>query len=1592
MKKKVLYLLCMAFAMMAWLPPQLWAQTQPSGGDGSSESPFLITTAEELKWYASYVNGESGDNVVHNTACAQLVEDIDLSTVCGKGKGSWTPIAKYDIYKAGKEKFDGVFDGNGHTISNLYINNTYGSYLGLFGYIQPTASSTSASVKNLKMDNVQIVGDQNIAAVCGFGKNVTFENIEVISGSITGSYFIYGICSGGGSARNCINRANVTGSGTYVAGIINTINDKVSNCSNYGKITTGKGPAGGIACLNKESNKLTDCANYGDIHVTGTLGSSGSAVGGLLGYPSNLEISNCANFGNIYLTEQSEFVGVIVGTHQLKKASGILTNTGNVYVNNVAQADVPVLQSGITWLYDKVDNTAKCLTPSAEQLTSGWLAWQLQQNCSTQTWGQNVSAEPKDAYPVIGGSVLYAVGSCINIQFSNDPGVVTHNLTHHDAVPATCSQTGNHEYWYCSDCKKHFKEAICENAYTDDADAETGVWIEIPHTLPADFDKNGLKYCSVCGHVEAEAPTLVADEASFFNGYYALRKAGHLVWLHNQVQVYDAETKTNPYESIKCYLANDISLKAVCHPADDANDVAEANWNPIGDNNPFKGIFDGNGQTVSDLYINKSGCDLGLFGSVDGAKIMNVIVQGDVTAARTDNDEYTGNYVGLVLGRSGSSDTELINCESRGSVTGYKYVGGIAGYVSSNGSVITSCTNRATVTSLGQNSESVGGIVGYGQGISLCANFADITAEGINVGGLAGQLNSNTERQGMSNCMNVGYVKGRERVGGLAGYCCAANNANNYSIGRVEATSQYAGLLVGRYANYLDKAFAKTYYVKEGLVVENGTITAGQYYGDCSGTITASAQAVRQADVASGKLANMLASVKSIWGQDLEQENTYPVLNGKAVYFSGRILCNGHLLSEAYTNDKTKEATTPAHSQEYEDGGFCTACHESRELHGTGTAEDPYLISSVTQLEYLRDKSNEGSASYTAHAQLVNDIDLDYASASSWIPISKSYSFVGTFDGNGHCIKNLYSSFYQGGFVGLFGDVRGGTIKNLTVEGVIESSCSNQGMIAGFSAGTNYYNCVAKGRINTNGSSSYVGGIVGKTTKTSSSNPVVQGCASYVDIVSNGKYTAGLVGMADYGITMENCANYGNVTGKANVGGLMGYNNREGCRITNCYVGSCEVRGEGANVFLTCFEFFDSSDLPNYEKVFYSKDAKVFASVDATEPEVLASRIAPGESNTSSAFVGFSAEQLAGGEATYRLNNETTASPVWTQDLNQANSQPVLNGDAALHTVYKMGYLHGSTLSFFSNNQNDENTLHAEADNNGSHDKAYRYVPNGYQSCTHSAKCRVCGHKVESEECTRVNDICTKCNYGDLFELADGEAYTLANGAEVYELNYARNFGGTNWTTWYVPFELKLTPELCQKYAFSRINNVHQYDDDNDGVADRTIVESFNQAEGVTLKANYPYLVRALTDADKAMTITLNYVELAKAESKHIDCMSVDNIYTFTGIYNEMGDGGTEANSPLSLFDYSDGNMWLNFHSLPAQRHYLVITPRDGSAPTLAPARVMLQVIGDETVTGIVNLYGRDKRSAETYDLSGRRVGSNQRGLLIKNGQKVLVK
>ena len=238
------------------------------------------------------------------------------------------------------------------------------------------------------------------------------------------------------------------------------------------------------------------------------------------------------------------------------------------------------------------------------------------------------------------------------------------------------------------------------------------------------------------------------------------------------------------------------------------------------------------------------------------------------------------------------------------------------------------------------------------------------------------------------------------------------------------------------------------------------------------------------------------------------------------------------------------------------------------------------------------------------------------------------------------------------------------------------------------------------------------------------------------------------------------------------------------------------------------------------------------------------------------------------------------------------------------------------------------------------------------------------------------------------YELLDATTYDNKAVFTVADFTYSRTFGGAEWTTWYVPFDLTLTSEICDKYAFSRINNVHQYDLDNDGKAEKTVVESFRQQPGVTLKANYPYLVKPLSSDYCDMVLHLSDVTPAPAEANSIDCQSVDFTYTFTGTYNEMGASGATLYDPYTL--WTNGT-WQHFYSLESMRHYLTITPRHSASPAASISSIVLSVIGEENVTGIVNVYGDERKATETYDLSGRRLpaGSQQKGLVIRNGKVV---
>ena len=186
---------------------------------------------------------------------------------------------------------------------------------------------------------------------------------------------------------------------------------------------------------------------------------------------------------------------------------------------------------------------------------------------------------------------------------------------------------------------------------------------------------------------------------------------------------------------------------------------------------------------------------------------------------------------------------------------------------------------------------------------------------------------------------------------------------------------------------------------------------------------------------------------------------------------------------------------------------------------------------------------------------------------------------------------------------------------------------------------------------------------------------------------------------------------------------------------------------------------------------------------------------------------------------------------------------------------------------------------------------------------------------------------------------------------------------------------------------------MHELATDNDGNAYKAVVETFRQTEGVTLKANYPYLVKALSESesDLKMELNLKNVQPALAEAQSIDCQSVDYKYVFTGTYNEMDDSGLGSTDPYTL---CEGDKWLHFKSLSPMRHYLTIQSRDASSASPAAMRsILLSIIGEEDTTGIVKIYDEQRRASETYDLSGRRLpAGSQRGLVIENGKVVFKK
>lgn len=394
-------------------------------GYGTKEQPFLIESLPDLLYMRQQINtegigeirAEDGSFVPAMTAWYRMTADIDLSPVCGQDVGrDWIPIG--DVASNIYYVFAGHFDGDGHSITNLYIDNEK-EYQGLFGagsYYRPlqypdnknkdkynTILNAKGDINNLNVkgcvkasryvsmiapivDNIvncktygTVQGDMS-AGITVFTYNIEqCENYaEIISlSSAQAVGVVYGSISSqlGSNVVGCRNYGDIQGT----AGIAYNCS-RVMNCENYGTIS---GPTNICGIVYYASDYAINCANYGDVVAYGnyyTINQSYGSKGGGIRFGSYGKTLNCINIGKV--TAINEAYGIAdytLGEDQSQYYGGNVfysevsncVNVGSLSLSNMGLPNTAEennkcwaisrysIYSKITnnyWLYDKVGN------------------------------------------------------------------------------------------------------------------------------------------------------------------------------------------------------------------------------------------------------------------------------------------------------------------------------------------------------------------------------------------------------------------------------------------------------------------------------------------------------------------------------------------------------------------------------------------------------------------------------------------------------------------------------------------------------------------------------------------------------------------------------------------------------------------------------------------------------------------------------------------------------------------------------------------------------------------------------------------------------------------------------------------------------------------------------------------------------------------------------------------------------------------------------------------------------------------------------------------------------------------------------------
>ena len=669
---------------------------------------------------------------------------------------------------------------------------------------------------------------------------------------------------------------------------------------------------------------------------------------------------------------------------------------------------------------------------------------------------------------------------------------------------------------------------------------------------------------------------------------------------------------------------------------------------------------------------------------------------------------------------------------------------------------------------------------------------------------------------------------------------------------------------------------------------------------------------------------------------------------------------------------------------------------------GNGTEAEPFMLKTAEHLAWFRDYVNVGKTSACAKiADDVEEIDMStvchkadaekQVAELSWTPIGNySKQYQGTFDGNGKTIRNLFisSTSNEIGFFGYAADCR---IKNITFDNAKvkgNDNCST-GILAGCAGSCvienikTTGNCSVEGKYETGGIAGRangnisncenhaivnglhsVGGIVGICFDSGNS---ITSCANYGEITGTEDFVGGIIGFFGEG-SLQNSANYGDISGDARVGNLIGYANI--CNINNVLgIGNITANYADCNGLIVGY-IADASSTASGILAYNSSAKMTIKGTELTGDAVVAigdgSLTYPEGKNEADVVKAFTLEQLKSGEVAYLLNGSKSEGELaWYQKLG-TDAYPVLTA-AEGNTVYHGSYRYcDNTAASYSNSSSENELVHVASATLASpeHD-ADEHI---YNMGCRNEKCAA--HKYVADKAGNIvvtKDANNKFVAAEDLTLADGEDFKDYEAFTSKTISYSRNIPeGTAWGTLCLPFAIDLSQEAeCDFYRLTGI----------DAAKECITIESCE--EGV-IPAGTPVLFK-MKEGETVLSLSAVGTDIATAPLSG-NRTDVNLVGSFVLISGEN----------LAASDYVIGEdqfcrvSELHAAAILPMRAYL--HPSDASLTSVA--KLSIGKNDGSTAIDHLNAISRDA-DAEYYDASGRRTHGLQKGLnIVKRGGK----